>query len=86
MLQWYWEPAHYRKELGDLMLEAIEGTECVSAAQKPLAGVVLTGQNTAAHHPRLAADLASYRATHATEYEALLRQLPLSLPAEEAPK
>ncbi|MCB1707058.1 MAG: hypothetical protein KDI17_19530, partial [Halioglobus sp.] len=27
-LKWFWEPAHYRRELGDLMLEAMIGESC----------------------------------------------------------
>ncbi len=32
-LRWFWEPAHYRKELGDLMLEAMLADECKSQFQ-----------------------------------------------------
>jgi hypothetical protein len=29
-LQWFWEPAHYRQQLGDLMIEAMLSEECNS--------------------------------------------------------
>lgn len=29
-LQWFWEPVHYRRELGDLMLDAVLAQECSS--------------------------------------------------------
>ncbi len=32
-LRWFWEPAHYRKELGDLMLETMLAKECQSQRQ-----------------------------------------------------
>ena len=32
-LQWFWEPAHYRRELGDLMVDAILSESCDSQVQ-----------------------------------------------------
>jgi hypothetical protein len=32
-LTWFWEPAHYRKELGDLMLDTMLADRCESASQ-----------------------------------------------------
>lgn len=61
MLHWYWEPAHYRRELGDLMLNAMDGTECASAGLKPLIGTLLTKESITAHQAKLAAELTSYR-------------------------
>jgi hypothetical protein len=31
-LQWFWEPVHYRSELGDLVLDTILGDVCRSEA------------------------------------------------------
>lgn len=31
-LQWFWEPAHYRKELGDLMIDSMLSSDCGSSA------------------------------------------------------
>ena len=42
MLSWFLEPAHYRKELGDLVLRTmLAGTSCTLDAQMPAAGVRL---------------------------------------------
>lgn len=37
MLRWFWEPAHYRKELGDLMLASMLDRDCggIPASAKP---------------------------------------------------
>lgn len=75
MLHWYWEPAHYRRELGDLMLKAMDGAECASAARNLLTGVRLTEENLTTHQAGLTAELASYRATHAAEYGGLVKLL-----------
>lgn len=32
-LQWFWEPAHYRQQLGDLMIEAMLSEQCDSRVQ-----------------------------------------------------
>jgi hypothetical protein len=29
-LQWFWEPAHYRQELGDLMVDAMLSDTCAT--------------------------------------------------------
>ncbi|WP_260295938.1 hypothetical protein [Sedimenticola hydrogenitrophicus] len=43
-LKWFWEPAHYKKEVGDKMLEKIFGQWCRSDAS-PQIGLKLSSEN-----------------------------------------
>lgn len=46
LMHWFWEPAHYRSELGELLL----GTMLNGSAQSPAIGVRLEQDRVAAHH------------------------------------
>jgi len=47
--RWFWEPAHYKKELGDLMLESIFGKSCNKYKAKDV-GVNLNNITTDNHN------------------------------------
>lgn len=57
MLEWYWEPAHYRAELGDLMLAAMLGQSCSKASSLPRFGVRVTPATLQAHLGELRSDM-----------------------------
>jgi hypothetical protein len=48
ILRWFWEPAHYRKELGDLMLKQMLNTSCNAQAAAPV-GILLSPANLEQH-------------------------------------
>ncbi|MGI9492882.1 MAG: hypothetical protein ACR2QF_10840 [Geminicoccaceae bacterium] len=48
-LRWFWEPSHYRKELGDRMLFAMLAESCADAESVDGLGVTLTSSNVEAH-------------------------------------
>jgi hypothetical protein len=57
MLKWFWEPAHYRKELGDLMLAAMLGRACGMTPGPPQYGVRITQEILPSHLDGLRSDL-----------------------------
>lgn len=44
LLKWFWEPAHYRKEYGDLMLGQMLDASC-GEGEMPVKGVLLKNEN-----------------------------------------
>jgi hypothetical protein len=48
LLQWFWEPAHYKSKYGDLMLQQILGRSCTPLGIRSI-GVRLTRKNTRTH-------------------------------------
>jgi hypothetical protein len=48
-LHWFWEPAHYRYELGDLMLASMLNRQCGSSPMPSKFGVKIT-QSSLQHH------------------------------------
>lgn len=57
MLEWYWEPAHYRKELGDLMLAAMLGRACGTTNNQPQFGVRITQETLQSHLDELSSHM-----------------------------
>jgi hypothetical protein len=57
MLEWYWEPAHYRAELGDLMLAAMLGRSCGEDSNLPLFGAMITEVTLQRHLDALRSDM-----------------------------
>ena len=66
-LKWFWEPAHYTSELGDLMLRRMLGNEAGDY------GLVLTPDNVEARLMQTREAQAQYRNEHAQTYQRLLR-------------
>lgn len=80
-LPWFWEPAHYRKELGDLMLAKMEGTNCkVTGGSAPL-GTLLSETTIDTHLDVLRRGMADFRHTHAERYAILSRLASKAQPA-----
>lgn len=48
-LTWFWEPSHYRKELGDRMLAVMLAESCPDAESSDGPGVALTSSNVETH-------------------------------------
>jgi len=44
-LKWFWEPAHYKKSLGDIMLYQMLNTACGNQESGSLPGINLTQKN-----------------------------------------
>lgn len=57
VLEWYWEPAHYRHELGDLMLATMLGRSCGTVSSLPGFGIGLTQTTLHGHLDELRSDL-----------------------------
>lgn len=57
ILKWYWEPAHYRQELGDLMLAAMLARPCGLHGDLPHFGVRITPATLQPHLDGLRSDM-----------------------------
>lgn len=56
-LHWFWEPAHYRHELGDLMVASMLGRPCGIGAKPPQFGVRINQKNLQRHLDELRSDM-----------------------------
>ncbi len=56
-LQWFWEPAHYRHELGDLMLSSMLNRRCGDSATSGKFGVKIHASSLQRHQDRLKSEL-----------------------------
>jgi len=74
-LQWFWEPAHYKRELGELMLASMLERECVSAAHAGF-GQRLDERNLQDHLGKLALGLERYRKTQKQAWLRLQQAVP----------
>jgi len=66
-LTWFWEPAHYKKELGDLMLDNIFRGSCDAAAGSPAYGTRLTPGMMDDYLRRNEERMTRYKAEHPQE-------------------
>lgn len=57
MLHWFWEPAHYRHELGDLMLAAMLSRPCGASTAPGQFGVEITEASVQPHLEQLRSDM-----------------------------
>jgi hypothetical protein len=78
-LAWYWEPAHYRAELGEHMIARINDTDCAGRLDKAL-GARLTPAVIDGHLDALRGQMRNFAArfpahwrTLAERYQAVLR-------------
>lgn len=72
LLQWFWEPAHYRKELGNLMLNRILHSSCESE-QDETVGIRLTKTNIENHLESSRRAMADYKANNRNAIKRLQR-------------
>lgn len=72
-MQWYWESSHYKKELGDRVLDRIFGYSSPERTIAPDFGVVLTPANIEAHLANIRAAQAHYEAEHPEDLAELAR-------------
>ncbi len=63
-MRWYWDSSHYKKELGDLMLDRVFGYHKPGRVVPDDFGVLLTSQNIDSHLQKIRADRQHYRDTH----------------------
>lgn len=56
-IRWYWEPAHYKREMGELMLAKMLDKPCVSEDLTTLPGTRLNSENLEAHLAALRSQL-----------------------------
>jgi len=80
-LPWFWEPAHYRKELGDLMLATMDGANCEVPGASASLGALLSKKAIEIHLEGLRRGMADYRYTHAERYADLSRLVSQTQPA-----
>ena len=69
-LKWFWEPAHYRMEYGDLMLGRMLQRPCGEGGTGPVGSVITTG-NIDAHIMQLRTDMLRYKEQHGPVIERL---------------
>jgi len=73
-MQWYWESSHYKKELGDLVLDQIFDYHSPEREVANDFGVKLTSKNITAHLAKIRQDRQRWQASHpddVVEIEAL---------------
>lgn len=68
-VQWYWEAGHFKKELGDLVLNRVLGRSSVDAMDR--FGVLLSRQNIDRHLAEIEENGRRYRVTRAEEVAGL---------------
>jgi hypothetical protein len=66
-MKWYWESSHYRKELGDLVLDRLLEYEGAGRAIPVDFGILLTRDNLVHHLNAIRLDGLNYRQTQAAE-------------------
>jgi hypothetical protein len=69
-LEWFWEPAHYRMEYGDLMLGRMLQRTCGEGDVSPVGSLITTG-NIDAHISRLRTDMLHYKEQYVQVVERL---------------
>lgn len=69
-LKWFWEPAHYRRELGERMLAVMRDSDCVADAV-PLPGVLLDPGHIDAYLAQEHEAITAYLAGHPERARAL---------------
>jgi hypothetical protein len=69
-LKWFWEPAHYRKEFGDLMLSRMLRRYCDIDNTSPV-GILLTAENIDSHLMLLRNDMVRYKQEFGSDIERL---------------
>ncbi len=69
-LEWFWEPAHYRMEYGDLMLGSMLQRTCGEGDVSPVGSLITTG-NIDAHISRLRTDMLHYKEQYVQAVERL---------------
>lgn len=79
LMQWFWEPVHFRKPLGDLMLARMLGGDATAF------GVELTPQTLAARLEEGRVQRAAYRARRAPERFDFARLVSTGTPTAETP-
>jgi hypothetical protein len=63
-MQWYWESSHYKKELGDRVLDRVFGYQAHGRTVAPDFGVLLTSANIEEHLASIRSAQAHYEAEH----------------------
>jgi hypothetical protein len=63
-MQWYWDSSHYKKELGDIMLDKIFHYHESGRIVPDNFGILLTSENIDDHLQKIRADRQHYRDTH----------------------
>jgi ABC-type transporter MlaC component len=66
-MEWYWDPSHYKKELGDLVLNRIYNVTTDGVVLPDNFGVLLTSENIERHLAQIREDRESYCNTHPDE-------------------
>lgn len=76
ILRWFWEPAHYRSEYGELMLAQMLGRACAGPGEAALPpGVLLTADDLETHLATLRQHLGAYVQKHPEVAAALVSSL-----------
>lgn len=63
-MKWYWDSSHYKKELGDIVLDRMFDGNFSGGQDYPDFGVSLTGKNVEAHLVKLQRDRVKWQIAH----------------------
>ncbi|MDJ0773295.1 MAG: hypothetical protein QNJ49_07670 [Mastigocoleus sp. MO_167.B18] len=72
-MKWYWEPSHYKKELGDLVLDVMFNYPNKSKNAPSDFGVVIDSSNIESHLQKIRAEQARYQQNFPEEVEIIER-------------
>lgn len=63
-MRWYWDSSHYKKEIGDIVLDRMFDGNFSGGKNYPNFGVKLTHQTIEAHLSKLRTDRTRWQLTH----------------------
>jgi hypothetical protein len=67
-MKWYWESSHYRKELGDLVLDRVLGYRATGRVVPEDFGILLTRESLAQHLSDIRHGAIAYRDAHPDQW------------------
>ncbi|MCF6214765.1 MAG: hypothetical protein L3J58_01175 [Emcibacter sp.] len=73
-LKWFWEPAHYRKELGDLIVQNIFSEDIELVKDTRQFGHILTSENISAYLAEYSVKLKKYRTEYPEESKSIAQK------------
>lgn len=68
-MKWYWDSSHYKKELGDIMLDRMFAGNFSGGEEYPNFGVILTSKNIEAHLAKLRVDRTRWQDSHPVDIQ-----------------
>lgn len=69
IMKWYWDSSHYKKELGDIVLDRMFDGNFSGGEEYPNFGVILTSKNIEKHLNQLRTDRIKWQDSHASDMQ-----------------